>query len=58
MTRIDYAFLAHRRPFSWRRASLTVAGVFWSAYTVAVLLVLLTLYSWCAVRPFSAGCLS
>lgn len=52
MTRVDYAFLAHRRPFDWRRASLTFAGKFWSLYSLACVLVLLTAYSWCAVAEF------
>lgn len=52
MISVDYAYRANRRPFDWRRASLTVAGWCWSIYWVALLLVLLTAYSWCAVAEF------
>ena len=52
MIKSDYAYRANRRPFNWRRASLTFAGLFWSAYFVVVCLVLLTTYSWVAVAEF------
>lgn len=57
MIRVDYAYRANRAPFCWRRAAFTVAGKFWSLYTVACVLAVLVMYSWCVTRPFSAGCL-
>jgi|GEM_PF-5725073 len=52
MISVDYAYRANLRPASWRRASLTFAGWFWSLYSLACVLVLLTAYSWCAVAEF------
>ena len=51
-THIDYAYRANRRPFDWRRASLTFAGKFWTAYFIVIPLVLFVVYSSCAVAEF------